>query len=383
MIKIAHIITDLSTGGAEMMLYKVLTAMDRSRFDSFVVSMMDLGVIGPKINALGISVYQLGMKAGRPTISSVERLGKLLRSFNPSLIQGWMYHGNLAAIVGKTICKSNQPVIWNIRQSLYNIKKEKSMTRLVIRANKLLSKNVKRIIYNSKISAEQHEAYGFCGSTRIILPNGFDIKKFAPSIEAYQKLRHSLGITKGTIIVGVFARNHPMKDFKNFFHAANIIGLCRPDVHFMLVGRGVTVDNPVFEKLVDGSCVKNNFHLLGERENMYELMGGVDVAVSSSAWGEAFPNALGEAMACGVPCVVTNVGDSAWILGGHGKVVPPMESSALAEGIIELINLDQSKRRELGERARQRIIKEFSIEKVASQYEALYEQVFSENRICT
>ena len=381
MIKIVHIITDLSTGGAEMMLYKMLSAMDRTRFESSVISMMDIGVMGPKIEELGISIYELDMEQGKPTVSAVRRLRKIIRFINPDLIQGWMYHGNLAGVAGKLFSRGIPPVIWNIRQTLYGIENEKKMTRLVIRANSILSKKVDSIIYNSNISAQQHEAFGFTKNTRIILPNGFDVEKFSPSICAYQKLRQSMGLKKDSVVVGMFARYHPMKDYGNLIHAANRVHLKNPEVHFVLVGRDVTLENPVLRELIDESVIKSNLHLLGERQDIHELMGGIDIAVSSSAWGEAFPNALGEAMSCGVPCVVTDVGDSSWILGGNGKVVPAKDSIALAEGINQLINLDMDKRRELGALARQRIIGEFSLDKVAGQYEELYEQVYSEHSV--
>jgi len=379
LIKIVHIITGLTTGGAEMMLYKLLSSMDRKRFDCVVVSMMDKGEVGSRIEALGIPVYALRMKGGRPTISAMIRLIRLLRTLKPNLLQGWMYHANLLALIAKIFVTRHPPVLWNIRQSLYRLQDEKRLTQLVIRIGRVLSPKACRIIYNSRISALQHEALGYCKDTRILLSNGFDIKRFSPAIDEPYLLRQELGLDENTIIVGVFARYHPMKDHKSFIQAANIIFSQNSKIHFILVGRNVCSSNSVIHELVSTADAKDNLHLLGERADIPELMKSIDIAVTSSAWGEGFPNALGEAMACAIPCVVTDVGDSAWILGSnHGEVVPPKDPQALAKGILKLINMDQQARQALGDSARQRVVDNFSLEKITVQYEDLYENVSAE-----
>jgi len=365
-----------------MMLYKLLSVMDQSRFDSTVISMMDKGVIGTRIETLGIPVYELGMKGGRPGISSIWNLIRLIHSLEPDLIQGWMYHGNISVLFVRVFAKNHPPVLWNIRQSLYNMEDEKRLTQLVIRAGKFLSGKANRIIYNSRVSALQHEALGFSSANRVLLSNGFDVKLFCPSENALNIVRQTLSLDENTPIVGLFARYHPMKDHANFINAASIVFSQRPEVHFVLVGRNVSLDQPEMLDLVNESDAKDNLHLLGERSDVSELMVAMDITVISSAWGEGFPNTLGEAMACGIPCVVTDVGDSAWILGkNNGEVVPPRDPAALAVGILKLLDMDKEERLALGMRARQRVVDEFSLEKITEKYAVLYEQVYSENNL--
>lgn len=362
-----------------MMLYKLLSSMNQSRFESTVVSMMDKGSVGARIEALGIPVYELGMINGRPTIGAMWRLIRLLRSLEPDIIQGWMYHGNISALLVKIFIAKHPPVLWNIRQTLYSMEKEKWLTQLVIRTASYLSAMAARIIYNSRVSTIQHETIGYRSGKRIILSNGFDIKRFCPSVDTLNIKHQALGFDENTLVIGLFARYHPMKDHTNFINAANIVYLTRPDVHYVLVGRNVSSSNPDMLELVNASAARDNFHLLGERSDIPELMAAIDIAVVSSAWGEGFSNALGEAMACGTPCVVTDVGDSAWILGeSSGEVVAPRDPDALAAGMLKLLNMEKEKRRALGHNARQRIVDEFSIEKIAHQYEVLYEQVYAE-----
>ena len=382
MIRIVHIITGLSTGGAEMMLYKLVSSMDRSRFDNTVVSLMDKGVIGARIEAIGIPVYELNMKGGRPTIRAMFRFIRLLRTLQPNLLQGWMYHGNLLASLAKYFTNKSTPVLWNIRQSLYKIEDEKRLTQMVIHICKALSPKANRIIYNSKISALQHEELGFCRNNRVLLSNGFDVKRFAPEKDIHGitgTIREELGLDESILLVGLFARYHPMKDHASFIQATNIISCNNSNAHFILVGRNVCSSNQKLLQLVKSTGEHSKIHLLGERGDIPELMKSIDVAVVSSAWGEGFPNTLGEAMASAIPCVVTDVGDSAWILGtNHGEVVPPKNPQALAEGILSLLNMDEQSRNAIGISARQRVVENFSLEKITQQYEDLYDDVSSD-----
>lgn len=381
MIKVVHIITDLSTGGAQMMLYKLLVGMDRSRFDPIVICLMNKGTLGQRIQALDIPVYTVNMSQGKLSILALWRLIKLTRLSLPDIIQGWMYHGNLAASIIRKFIPHNPPVVWNIRQTFYNIENEKPLTRLIIRLGKYLSRNADKIIYNSRISAQQHEAFGYQGDARILLPNGFDVERFCPSASLRKSVREALGLGESTLIVGLFARYHPMKDHINFIQAANIVCTQQSNVHFILVGRDVSLDNSVLKGMLSTAQAKNNIHLLGERDDVAELMAAIDIGVISSAWGEGFPNTLGEAMACAIPCVVTDVGDSAWILGKHGHVVPAKNPQALASGILQLFNMGTNERSALGMHARQRIVDEFSIQRISSEYEVMYEQVYAERNL--
>lgn len=377
-IRTTHIITHITTGGAESMLYKLLSALDAGRHGSAVVSLMHESMESSRIvETLGVPVHYLGMRKGRPTSLALWRLARLARSLNTQLIQGWMYHGNLAALAFKYLAGNKPPVVWNIRHSLYNLKDEKPLTRMMIRAGARMSAKTDRIIYNSQTSASHHESFGYQPSRRVVLPNGFDTDHFRPSEAARRALRQELGVAECAALVGMIARYHPVKDHGNFIQAADHVHAVWPDVHFVMVGREVTLGNPLFRDRVNVADAKAHFHLLGERRDIPELMAALDMLVSSS-WTESFPNVIGEAMASGVACVVTDVGDSASILGGYGVVVPPRDPCALAKGISDLLGAGEEGRRLLGLRARQRILDEYSQDKVAAQYDALYNEVLAE-----
>lgn len=374
--KILFVITGLNTGGAEMMLLKILSKVDREIFSPEVVSLTDIGTVGPKIQKLGIPVHCLGMRPGWPDPLSILRFIPLVRRLRPDLIQGWMYHGNLAAQLISVFLPPNIPVLWNIRHSIYNLKFEKRLTALIIRMNALISKRPLRIIYNSQISASQHEALGFAPNKMMVIPNGFNTKTFAPSENARSVIRKELGLSSSTILIGLIARYHPMKDHGNFIQASAFLSKNFPNVHFLLAGKNVDMKNPYLKKLIYDLKLNNNLHLLGERKDINTLTASLDIATSSS-YSEAFPNVIGEAMACGVPCAVTDVGDSKLIVGDTGKVIPARDPRALANAWQEFIELGLEGRREIGEKARSRIKKFFTLEKVASQYESLYFQLLN------
>jgi glycosyltransferase involved in cell wall biosynthesis len=372
---VLHIITGLSTGGAETMLYKVLSKTNRLRFDPIVVSLIDRGTLGDRIEALGIPVYTIGMKQGKPTPKSIWQFIHQIHQLKPDLIQGWMYHANLAAQLAATFTLKSVPVLWNIRHSIYSLNYEKPVTSAVIKILAKLSKFPKKILYNSKTGASQHEQLGYQFSKTLVIPNGFDPEIFMPSLEFRSSLLKELGLASDTFLIGRFARYHLMKDYANFLEAAAILLKDYPDVHFLLAGDGVNWDNQILCQLIHELKIVDRIHLLGDRQDIPRLTAALDIASSSSFYGEAFPNVIGEAMCCGVPCAVTDVGDSAWIVGNTGRVVPPKDSEALANAYKELIDLGSDGRKALGKAARCRIIESFSLNSVVAQYEKLYESI--------
>ena len=375
-MKLLFIITGLSTGGAEMMLYKLLDRINREQFDPFVISLTYEGEsqISQRISDLDIPIYLLNINSKQEILQAIWRLINLVRKIQPDIIQGWMYHANLAAQFASLLTFQSVPTVWNIRHSVYSLKYEKSTTATIIKLLAKMSSFPKNIIYVSHISAKQHEKLGYQDSKSVVIPNGFDTEVFTPSINARNGLRRELGLTENAIVIGLIARYHPMKDHDNFLSAATLLLKKFPDIHFVLVGTGVKKENSGIVSLLSDFKLTDDphFHFLGERQDISKITAGFDIASLVSAWGEGFPNVVGEAMSCGVPCVVTDVGDSAWIVGETGKVVPPKDTEKLAQVWQEMIELGQEKRSQLGTLARQRIIENFSLDAIVEQYEELY-----------
>jgi glycosyltransferase involved in cell wall biosynthesis len=376
-MKILYIISGLPTGGAEMMLYKLLSGIDRDIFEPIVISLTDYGSLGNNIKNLNIPVYKMGMNACFPNPFKIWRFIKLTRKINPKLIQGWMYHGNLAALLAKWVLPNRVLLLWNIRHTPDDLKKEKRLTARVIRLGARLSAQPDQIIYNSNVSAQKHESIGYSDKHKNFIPNGFNCEQFKPFDNAKSKLRHSLDLKKDTLLIGLIARYHIMKDHVTFLHSAGKLNKTYPEIHFVLVGQGVDKSNRLLVKLIEDLKITKNIHLLGKRMDVDKITAGLDIACSSSSWGESFSNAIGEAMACGIPCVVTDVGDSARIVGETGIVVKPRDRKAFTDAMITLIKMSSEERLGLGKLARNRIIKHFSIDIVVKQYEDLYRDILN------
>jgi len=372
MIRILHVITDLGVGGAEAMLLKLAMHHDRSQFTHAVISLMEMGEIGERLRAEGIDVHALGCRRGLPDWRAIRRLMGLARQLRPDIIQGWMYHGNLAAWLARRFAPGKPPLIWGVRQSLDRLGDEKWLTRCVILANAFFSKRVESIVYNAQRSKVQHEAIGFNRQNGRVIANGFDTDLFSPSATDRMAIHKELQLAGDTLLVGLIGRFHPMKDHHGFLQAASEVVRQHGKVHFLLAGEGIDWENPVLSGWISQYGLTNHVHLLGRRQDVPRLMAALDIAVSSSARNEGFANVIGEAMSCGVPCVVTDVGDSAWIVGDTGKVVLPGNPQMLAEALATLVAMDPEKRQRLGMLSRERAVSAFSIQKVTAQFETLY-----------
>jgi glycosyltransferase involved in cell wall biosynthesis len=370
-MKICHVITGLSVGGAEMMLLKLLTHRQRPDLEYAVISLMADGPLAAQMVSAGIPVHSLNMRRGIPSPLDLRRLARLTRDMAPDVAQGWMYHGNLAALLMSRMSHTPIRVLWNVRHSLSDLAHEKWLTRQVIRWGARLSSRAERILYNSEVAADQHEGLGYDPSKRLIIPNGFDVERLRPMPGMRDQIRAHYRIPPRAFVIGMVARYHPMKDFATLLQAARRHLKEYPDTTFLLAGRGVDHNNPEIMRWIDAD-MESRIHLLGEQDRVEHLMNAMDVFCLSSAWGDAFSNVLGEAMSCGVPCVATDVGDARHIIGDTGHIVEVRSPEDLcrAWSCCRAESPEQLRRR--GAAARQRIEEHYRIEHIVSRYEAAY-----------
>lgn len=375
MIKIVHLITDLNIGGAEKMLYNLLCHMDKHNYSNTVISMTDFGDLGFEIEKLGVKVYALGMKRGVPNLNALIKLLKIIKKEKPNILQTWLYHADLLGAIASFIKKRHQ-IVWNIRCADMDLAKYSSLTTYVVKICSFLSSFPTAIIVNSQAGKQQHQDLGYKAKKWELIPNGFDTEIFKPNHKNKEDLRKSLGIPENAMIMGMVARYDPMKDYPNFFRAVKIFeenNNNSTDVHYVLVGRDVTIENKHIAELIDQKLM-HKFHLLGERKDIPQILSGLDFYCSSSL-SEGFPNVIGEAMACCLPSAVTDAGDSAIIVGDAGIVVPVNDPAALANSWGILTDLSTEERNRLGELARKRIEKNYRIDIIAKKYEDLYKEL--------
>jgi len=370
-----HVITGLGSGGAEMMLYKLLSGIDRGRFDCTVVSLREGGQVCEMIRSLGISVHSLGMKRGLPNPSNLVRLARMMRSRHIQLVQSWMYHADLLG--GLAARWTGIPVVWGIRQSNLAPHLNRRTTLWIMKACAWLSGGLpSHIVCGSEAALRSHIEQGYDSERMSVIPNGFDLEKYHPDARLRLKMREIFGLSADGRVVGLMARFDSQKDHANFVEAAGLLCRMMPGVEFVMCGEGVIQDNATLAGWIRQAGIAGRCHLLGRRDDIPEVMTTLDVLCSSSC-GEGFSNVIGEAMSCGVPCVVTNVGDSAVIVGNAGRIVPPRDPAALAESVRELLILSPDERTKLSTEARQRIVKNYGLPIVAARYQDLYEEVLA------
>jgi glycosyltransferase involved in cell wall biosynthesis len=378
-IRIAFVLTEFVVGGAEMMLWKLVSRMDRDRFTPLVVGLSPrVDVMLQRFTTSNVDCRVLGISCAREAPVGLLRLASALRQFRPDLVQGWLYHANIAASLANWLVSRRTPVMWSIRGApdwnhLDNW--QKRLTRWTARK---LSPLPQCIIHNSLAGAVAHEQLGYAASNRVVLPNGFDTVAFQPWGDARHTLRRALNVHDDAVLVGLIGRYDPLKDHRNFLRAAGLLKERYPLMHVVLAGERLDRSNEELGQLIRDFGLTDRVHLLGLRNDMDQITAALDISVLSSS-SEGFPNVVGEAMSCEIPCVVTDVGDCAWIVGDTGRIVPVRDSQRLAKAIGELLELGPAGRAALGKRARERIVQEFSLDSVVRRYQDLYEAICLES----
>jgi len=376
--KILHIITTLSTGGAEMMLLKLISNMDQNAFESKVISLTDVGPVGEKILALGVSVYGLGMRHGLPNPFSLAKLVSRAVRDRPHLIQTWMYHADLLGLLAARLTKSCK-LVWNIRCSDIPFESYRPRTGWIVALCSRLSSRPDAIVVNSRAGIHHHLALGYNSSHIHFIPNGFELDRFRPDPKARLTVRRELGIQEDALILGLVGRLDRLKDHATFLQAAaSIVREHQHNVYFVMIGKGLEWETPSLVSVIKDFDLQDRVILLGPRDDVPRLTAAFDIACSASL-SEGFPNTVGEAMSCGVPCVVTDVGDSAAVVGDTGRVVPARDSTALARACGDLLALGHQGRRELGIRARESINRDYSLPKIVRMYSALYDSLITKD----
>ena len=368
MITILHLITGLDVGGAEHQLYSLITQSDSQNFRHIVISLTGIGPVGERLRAGGIEVYALEMTGGLSLVTGPLKLLRMLRRRRPDILHCWMYHANLLGLLAGKLARVPH-ILWGVRCGDIGWPRYGS-TWWLMKLGAWLSPHTDFVIFNAAAGQRAHQRQGYAASRGVTIFNGFDVDRFKPSSEARASVRQEFGLEPDCFLIGLVARFDPIKDHETFLRAAGMVAQRRSLIHFLLVGGGVPQSSEI-SRIITAAGLVGKVHVLGRRDDMPQLNAALDIACSSST-SEGFCNTICEALACGVPCVVTDVGDLAYIVGDAGFVVPPRTPGEMADALCRLDDLPPSERLAMGSRGRKRIQDNFSIGKIVKQYEALY-----------
>jgi glycosyltransferase involved in cell wall biosynthesis len=329
-VKLVFLIRSLGIGGAERQLVTLAASLDPAVFDVTVLCFYGGGELGQELADAKIPLVSLEKKGRWDVQNFLWRLRSTLKRIQPDVIYSYLTVANLMATLLMPSLPSTR-VVWGIRAT-YDLAYCTPFDRLCWRLEKLLSHFPDLIIFNSFAGRDLHLSDGYAGSRAVVIHNGMDTKRFRPDRRSGSLLRATWQIPDGALLIGMGARLDPMKDHQTFLRAARIFARTRPEARFVCIGRGPQQYFDELRDLAERLDVTDKVVWPGSIGDMASGYNALDISCSSSCYGEGTSNAVAEAMACGVPCVVTDVGDSKLIVGDTGIVVPPRNPEALAIG---------------------------------------------------
>jgi glycosyltransferase involved in cell wall biosynthesis len=354
------LIRSLERGGAERQLIELVRELASSGFEVAVCTFYDGGALRGELERIpGVSLISLGKQSRWDVLGFLWRLSSAVRAARPDIVHGYMGVANELSLLMARIHRAR--AIWGVRSSNMDLSKYDEFARQSFQSGAFLSRFADRIIANSQAGVDYHVYHGYPADRMTVLHNGIDCVKFCPDNDARARVRAEWGVAPDERLIGLVARLDPKKDHGNFLEAASLLAKQVPGARFVCVGHGTRaaygqgLDDQGRKLGLSGKLIWS-----GQRTDMPAVYNALDVAVLSSAFGEGFPNVIGEAMAVGKPCVATNVGDAAIAIGAAGVVVPPRNPAALADGIRCLLKLSDADFAALGMVARNRIVTRFS-----------------------
>lgn len=376
MLRVLHVITTLTVGGAETALYRLVTSSCGGKYQHVVVALGGNGAMGDRLREAGVELTVFNFR--QAPVKHFLALLTLIRRMRPDIVQTWMYHADMFGGLAARL-SGNQNVIWGIRASELT----DGDARATVAVRKIcawLSHWVPHtIVCVAERARHVHARVGYDPSRMVVVPNGFDFRLMATGADQRRAMRAECGFLADDVVIGNLGRFNSAKDQRNFVQAAGRLAQRRAAVRFLMIGRDVHAANKVLAGWIAQTGYPDRFVLLGERSDVPACLAAMDVFCLSSR-SEGFPNAVGEAMTMGLPCVVTDVGDAAMLVGDAGVVVPKENPNALADGLDSLVSMAPEVRAELGRKASARIRTEFTMDLIRERYESIYQCITQESR---
>lgn len=360
--KLVFLISDLTYGGAQRQLLALAKAIDKQIFQVYILYYYPNGPLEVDLHDPHVTLHCITKRGRWDLIGFCARLISYLRQIRPDILHGYLSVPNLFAIALKPFLPKTK-IVWGIRNS--NESQTQNNDWLIYPlslAEVFFSRFADLIISNSHAGQKYCVSRGFPPSKTIVIPNGIDIDRFKPNLTARNNLRQQWNLAPETIAIGIIGRINPLKDYPNFLQAAAILVQQRDDVTIFCFGTGEPEYCQAMYRLTEELDLSHKLHWMGTSSDIPGVCNALDILVSSSAEGEGFGNVIGEAMSCNTPCIVTDVGDSAWIVGDSRLVVPPQNPEELARGINRLIELQA---RGCSLNSRQKIVERFSLQQLA------------------
>ncbi|MCF8033676.1 MAG: glycosyltransferase [Desulfarculaceae bacterium] len=365
-LNITFLMRSMNYGGAERQVVLLVRELVARGHAVAVVVFYPGGPLEKELIQAGCRVESMGKRGRWDVIGFLPRLARALRGLGTQVLVSYLDVPNLVAAALKPLLPG-AALVWGVRASNMDLSRYTWLDRLVFALEGPMSRMAEVVICNSQAGLEHVRAAGFAASRLIVIPNAIDTGRFRPSAAMRAAFRAELGLSHGDLLVGLVGRLDPMKDHPAFLKAAARLAKDHPGAHFVCVGDGPADYQASLRAQGEELGLEERLHWLPGRDAVEQVYNGLDLLCSASLYGEGFPNVVGEAMACGLPCVVTQVGDAPRVLGDAGRVVPPGDPAALAQALGGLLALPSREREALGRAARQRVEKNYSVKSLADR----------------
>lgn len=359
MTKILFFIRSLNAGGAERQLVVTAKGLAQRGHGVTVLTFYEGGFYADELNDTKIQLLNLQKKGRWDVFPFILRLRKVLRNQTPDVIYSFLGTANILTVVMRYFIAPVR-IVWGVRASNMDLEQYDWLSRWSYWLECRLARFSDAIIVNSNAGMKYAVEHGFPEKKMTVIPNGIDTERFHIDKSAGEMLRKAWNVAGGEHLIGVVGRIDPMKGIPTFLEAAVLLRENCSHARFVWVGTGETTYENSMRQLSSKLGLDDVLIWAGRHTNMVAVYNAFDIA-SSSSYSEGFSNVLGEVMACGVPCVVTNVGDSALVVGDTGLVVPAKDSRALADAWNEMLLLDDEMFQERTIAVRNRVVNEFSV----------------------
>lgn len=375
-MKLCFIIRDLDYGGAQRQLISLVNNLDPKKFDITLIVFYLTDKLEKDLITNKVKLISLNKKGRWDLFYFFFYLVKILKKINPDIIHSYLSSPNLLTIFLKPIFP-HVKIVWGLRNSSMNISRYDWLYVLNLQLESFFSFFPDLIIANSYKAKENYLKRKYPPQKIKVIPNGINTEKFKPDGDARIALRREWNITDHEILIGLIARLDPMKDHPNFLRGAKLLlSQTSQNIRFVCVGEGSPIYTQKLYQLTEELNLQNKLIWAGARNDMIAVYNALDFSTLTSIDGEGFSNAIGEAMACGKPCVVTDVGDSALVVGEIGIIVPPNNPEALVQAWQKMLQMNRDK---IGIEARNRILHNFSINNLCNKTGEVLLQLFNEN----
>lgn len=355
-----HVITNFAgVGGAEMMLARLIQYTEH-QYEHVIIALMKTSEVYQSTLDRCQAHYGLDWN-GINTLGTVSKLRTLLKKLQPATVQCWMYHANALTSLSIIGLAQKPNVVWGIHHSLASPKDESISTKIALGLSKILSQQASAIIYCAHSSMQQHQAFGFKNGNSQVIANGVFLDKFQPNPQLHEPT-----------VIGFAGRYHRAKGYPYLFETMGL--LKDKNIIFKIAGNGASIDNPEVKALFHQYQLDaQKVHLIDQISDMPAFYQSIDAFLMTSIT-EGFPNVLVEAMASGLPCISTDVGDAKYIVQDLGNIVPPRNAQAVVDAILAYTQKSEAEKQSLKLATRERVEQNFSIETVSHQYMQVWSQ---------